>query len=122
MVQADTKGSAVGGSGGGCYNATLRTANGSVEVLQDAERPKVWVNASSGLPTLLFYASGGAKQPTVKDGRARGFTVVQRIRTETPPRPTSSSPVDYELVECSKAEPLNELVNVEQSCAAVMQR
>ena len=121
MAQADTKGTAVGGSGGGCYNATLRTVDGNVEVLQDAERPKVWVNPSTGLPTLLFYASGGATQPTVKDGRARGFTVVQRIRTDTGPGLTSSSPIVYRLVECSEAEPLNELVNVEHDCAAVMQ-
>ena len=88
---------------------TLKKANGSVEVLMDAERPKVWVNASSGLPELLFFASGGAKQPVAKDGRARGFTVVQRIRTQ---KPAKALPVQqrrrqqaYRLVECANAPP-----------------
>jgi hypothetical protein len=49
--------------------------------LLDAERPRVWVNASTGQPELLFFASGGARQPTYP-GAGRGFTVVQRIRQE----------------------------------------
>ena len=108
-VQPDSPGSATGGKfSGGCYVGTLKKATGSVEVLMDAERPKVWVNASSGLPELLFFASGGAKQPVAKDGRARGFTVVQRIRTQ---KPAKALPVEqrrqqqqaYRLVECASA-------------------
>lgn len=63
----DTPGSDRSGQGG-CYNGTLKHKNGSVEVLHDAERPKVWVNASTGLPELLFFSSGGSDQPTAKDG------------------------------------------------------
>eukprot|EP01052_Picozoa_sp_SAG31_P033662 SAG31_NODE_3833_length_3838_cov_2.158866_2_plen_379_part_00 len=64
---------------GGPYVATLRRQNGSVEIVHDAERPRVWVNQTTGLPELLFFSSGGA-HPTAADGHTRGITIVQRIR------------------------------------------
>ena len=74
---------------GGPFIATLRHGDGSVEVLRDAERPRVWVNTSSGQPELLFFSacyndsSGrGCVEPTAQDGRTRGITVVQRIRKQ----------------------------------------
>ncbi len=70
---------------GGPFQGTIKHADGSVQVLGDEERPKVWVNASSGLPELLFFTSGcsGACKGGVmpKDGHTRGVTVVQKIRT-----------------------------------------
>ena len=63
------------------WTSTLRLSNGSVAVLRDSERPRVWVNASTGQPELIFVSTGGQKQPTAADGMARGFTMVQRIRT-----------------------------------------
>eukprot|EP00937_MAST-01D_sp_MAST-1D-sp2_P004571 g4571.t1 len=62
------------------WTSSLQLSNGSVVVLRDSERPRVWINASTGQPELLFVSTGGQKQPTAADGIARGFTMVQRIR------------------------------------------
>ena len=70
--------------GRSAWTSTLKKADGSVETLHDAERPRVWVNPTTKLPELLFVASGGAQQPTKPGNRA--FTVVQKIRTAKAPR------------------------------------
>ena len=62
------------------WTSTLRLSNGSLLVLRDSERPRVWINETTGLPELIFVSSGGQHQPTQADGVARGFTMVQRIR------------------------------------------
>jgi hypothetical protein len=60
----------------------LKHADGSVETLHDAERPRVWVNPRTRMPELLFVASGGPSQPTKIGLGQRGFTVAQKIRTQ----------------------------------------
>lgn len=65
------------------WRSTLQLANGTVVDIGDAERPRVWVNPDTGAPELFFVASGGNRQPTIADGHARGFTMVQRIHTSS---------------------------------------
>ena len=63
------------------FHSSIRTPDGNVTSMGDAERLRVWVNPDTNQPELFFYASGGAHQPTAADGVQRSFTVVQRIRT-----------------------------------------
>jgi len=72
------------GGGRPAWTSTLRNSDGIVHTLRDAERPRIWVNATSGLPELLFVASGGATQPSKPGLGQLGFTVVQRIRAQKP--------------------------------------
>ena len=67
------------GGGKSAWTSRLRREDGSVEVLHDAERPRIWVNPETGQAELLFVASGGSSQPTKTGLGQRGFTVVQRI-------------------------------------------
>eukprot|EP00750_Incisomonas_marina_P000948 INCI10749.1.p1 GENE.INCI10749.1~~INCI10749.1.p1 ORF type:complete len:461 (+),score=40.54 INCI10749.1:156-1538(+) len=68
------------------WRSTLKLANGTVVDIGDAERPRVWVNPDTGSPELFFVASGGNRQPTIADGHARGFTMVQRIHASSKPQ------------------------------------
>ncbi len=70
------------GGGKSAWTSTLKHADGSVETLHDAERPRVWVNPRTRMPELLFVASGGPSQPTKIGLGQRGFTVAQKIRTQ----------------------------------------
>ena len=88
---------------GGPYRGTLERADGTVQRLSDEERPKVWVNSTSGLPELLFFSTNiGADgmHPTATDGLTRGVTVVQRIRTVKPAR----APEEARVVDCEREE------------------
>lgn len=69
------------GGGKAAWQTTVRMADGSVEVWRDSERPRVWVNPESGLPELLFVASGVNSQPTKRGQGQKGFLVVQAINT-----------------------------------------
>jgi hypothetical protein len=59
-----------------CYNKPAH-----LQVIADAERPRVWVNATTGNPQLIFVASGGNNQPVSVGAGAKGFTIVQKIKT-----------------------------------------
>ena len=61
-----------------CYN---KPAHLQLQVIADAERPRVWVNATTGNPQLIFVASGGNNQPVSVGAGAKGFTIVQKIKT-----------------------------------------
>ena len=65
------------------WSSTLALPNGTVVAIADNERPRVWINRSTGQPELLFVASGGDRQPT-RPGDPPSFTLVQRIRTAKP--------------------------------------
>ena len=107
---------------------TIKHADGSVQVLADEERPKVWVNASRGLPELLFFTSGcsGACKGgvTPKDGHTRGVTMVQKIRTVKPTRAQrqeenkqkkeKQGPMMWRLVECDEQAVASGGVGVEE--------
>jgi len=69
--------------GRSAWTDSILLPNGTVAEVRDGERPRIWINETSGLPELLFVASGGHRQPTVADGQARGFTLVQKIRART---------------------------------------
>jgi len=55
-----------------------------VQAVKDAERPRIWLNASSGMAEFFFVASGGNSQPSKPGLGARGFTVVRKLRTVKP--------------------------------------
>ena len=62
-----------------CDTQTCVTASPRhVQTIRDAERPRVWINRSTGLPELFFVASGGNNKTGIG---AKGFTIVQKIRT-----------------------------------------
>eukprot|EP01051_Picozoa_sp_SAG22_P010536 SAG22_NODE_954_length_6332_cov_4.111343_3_plen_462_part_00 len=75
-----------------CGAHACHAAPGHVQTLEDAERPRIWVNASSGMAELFFVASGGNGQPSKPGLGARGFTVVRKLRTAKPAAPAAAAP------------------------------
>lgn len=104
---------------GGPFHGSIRHADGTVQALSDEERPKVWVNSSTGLPQLLFFSTGqdhgGSLKPTAMDGHTRGVTVVQKIRT-TKPKPRAAA---ARLARCEDAAAWSEETDKEEGlCVA----
>eukprot|EP00037_Helgoeca_nana_P006964 m.63618 g.63618 ORF g.63618 m.63618 type:complete len:411 (-) comp17802_c0_seq2:1736-2968(-) len=64
-----------------CGPSTCKTAPGEVATVKDTERPRVWVNPITKLPTLFFVASGGNTQPTGVGKGEKGFTIVRKLKT-----------------------------------------
>eukprot|EP00039_Didymoeca_costata_P016025 m.279947 g.279947 ORF g.279947 m.279947 type:complete len:381 (-) comp16323_c11_seq86:228-1370(-) len=67
------------GGGKAAWTSTVKESDGSLRTLKDSERPRVWVDPTTKLPSLLFIASGGDSQPTAVGKGEKGFNVVQKI-------------------------------------------